>query len=716
MDSNASSCKCNKTPANPPRPALISSRSRHMETALLALLSSVLVPPKSPPPNSTTFSLETLVGTFFTAPRRSSRSIVTRCPSSHIIIPFSSPLVSFLFLALIVPPPQLFPPLATNMAAPTRVNTFQIKRRAHRVSRMGGDASPWNVFNLVWHKRSQTWDGSAAEAQTGRNPTLDDDDQETVSPVERCQTAPISTTDYPQENGHATTKGPEFESTQSNGDAVAASSADPNPSNGMRKRKTTPTSADKDDEKPKKEHRMFKDVQPKEPFTFANQIQRTLLNSWINVLLIAAPVGIILGAIPNMNDYAIFVVNFIAIIPLAAMLSFATEEIALRTGETLGGLLNASFGNAVELIVAIIALVKGEIIIVQTSLIGSILSNLLLVMGMCFFFGGLRRPEQFFNTTVAQTATSLLALAIASIIIPTVFDAQTDVPASDTAALSRGTSVILLFVYGSYLFFQLKTHQAVFAEESKKVPIQRSKDALEDGAIKKKLVSTGLMHVPGHNADGGSNNERLRSMLDADLSDDEDEAEEPQLSFAVAIATLVGSTVLIAFCAEFLVDSIDYVTTQGGIKQEFLGLVLLPIVGNAAEHATAVTVAIKDKMDLAIGVAVGSSMQIALFVIPLLVIIGWGMGVDTMDLSFDIFQVAVLFVSVLLVNYLIADGKSHWLEGMLLMCLYLIIAVCSWCKSPTQLLLDVEHSTKPNSSLPCTRRRERRMRNCDNHS
>lgn len=546
---------------------------------------------------------------------------------------------------------------------------------------MGGDASPWNVFNLVWHKRSQTWDGSAAEAQTGRNPTLDDDDQETVSPVERCQTAPISTTDYPQENGHATGKGAEFESTQSNGDTVAASSADPNLSNGMRQRKTTPTSADKNDEKPKKAHRMFKDVQPKEPFTFANQIQRTLLNSWINVLLIAAPVGIILGAIPNMNDYAIFVVNFIAIIPLAAMLSFATEEIALRTGETLGGLLNASFGNAVELIVAIIALVKGEIIIVQTSLIGSILSNLLLVMGMCFFFGGLKRQEQFFNTTVAQTATSLLALAIASIIIPTVFDAQTDVPASDTAALSRGTSVILLFVYGSYLFFQLKTHQEVFAEESQKVPMRHT---LKDGAIKKGLVNpTRLMHIPGHNEDGGSNNEKLRSILDADLNDDEDE--DPQLSFAVAIATLVGSTVLIAFCAEFLVDSIDYVTTQGGIKQEFLGLILLPIVGNAAEHATAVTVAIKDKMDLAIGVAVGSSMQIALFVIPLLVIIGWGMGVDTMDLSFDIFQVAVLFVSVLLVNYLIADGKSHWLEGMLLMCLYLIIAVCSWCKSFTPL-------------------------------
>jgi Ca2+:H+ antiporter len=130
-----------------------------------------------------------------------------------------------------------------------------------------------------------------------------------------------------------------------------------------------------------------------------------------------------------------------------------------------------------------------------------------------------------------------------------------------------------------------------------------------------------------------------------------------------------------------MADSINYVTAEGGISQEFLDLILLPIVGNAAEHATAVTVAIKDKMDLAIGVAIGSSMQVALFLIPLLVAIGWGMGIDEMGLSFDVFQVAVLFVSVLLVNYLISDGKSHWLEGMLLMSLYITIAVCSWCWS-----------------------------------
>ncbi|KAJ0118043.1 Ca2+ H+ antiporter [Diaporthe amygdali] len=574
-----------------------------------------------------------------------------------------------------------------------KFNAFQIKRQAHAVSR--SDAG-FNPFGHIWNSknRRQTWDG---EAQ--RDINVDDEDIETGSPIEHSQTAPSGTygafghgTDARtskdneaslarQEQEH------ERERPDSSGDTVVASQAPGSDFTAvdtgaqMRNRGRlekepvdSPSTQPADEPKKKKEHRLFKHVQPKEPFTVGNQIQRTLLNSWINVLLVAAPVGIVLGAIPNMNPIAIFVVNFIAIIPLAALLGFATEEIALRTDTNQGR-------NAVELIVAIMALVKGEVVIVQTSLIGSILSNLLLVMGMCFFFGGLRRQEQFFNMTVAQTAASLLALAIAGIIIPTVFDKETELPVSSTAALSRGTAVILLFVYAGYLYFQLKTHHSVFSEESQKVPMKPKKHDLGPAAIKKGLIGpAGLVGMPGHNDESGTNNKKLQQMLNADptIDDDEEDAEDPQLSFAVAMGTLAGSTVLIAFCAEFLVDSIDYVTTQGGISEEFLGLILLPIVGNAAEHATAVTVAIKDKMDLAIGVAVGSSMQVALFLIPLLVIIGWGMGVEDMNLSFDVFQVAVLFVSVLLVNYLIGDGKSHWLEGMLLMCLYVIIAVCSW--------------------------------------
>ncbi|KAK1834353.1 Sodium/calcium exchanger protein-domain-containing protein [Podospora conica] len=430
---------------------------------------------------------------------------------------------------------------------------------------------------------------------------------------------------------------------------------------------------------PKKDRTFFKHITPKEPFTVRNQIRRTLFNSWLNVLLVAAPVGIAINYVPSIGGVAVFIINFIAIIPLAAMLSFATEEIALRTGETLGGLLNATFGNAVELIVAIIALIDKKVVIVQTSLIGSILSNLLLV-GMCFLFGGLRRQEQYFNTTVAQTAASLLALAVAAVIVPTVFDLASDANQGDVASLSRGTSMILLVVYAAYLLFQLKTHSSVFAETSQKV---EARPFRRPGALKEGAIAQGLVHPAGimgaHNP-SVTDQERLRDMVTTNpqANQEEDDEEEPQLHFIVAVATLIISTVIIAFCAEYMVDGIGAVTEGGKVSEEFVGLILLPIVGNAAEHATAVTVAIKDKMDLAIGVAVGSSMQVALFLIPLLVIIGWGMGIENMTLSFDIFQVAVLFVAVLLVNYLIADGKSHWLEGMLLICLYCIIAVCSW--------------------------------------
>lgn len=312
------------------------------------------------------------------------------------------------------------------------------------------------------------------------------------------------------------------------------------------------------------------------------------------------------------------------------------------------------------MIVAIIALAKKEVVVVQTSLIGSILSNLLLVMGMCFFFGGLRREEQFFNMTVAQTAASLLALAIGSIIIPTCFDKfGTTASVADIAALSRGTSIILLVVYMGYLFFQLKTHTVMFNEESKKVAMKPRKHAVPKGAISKGLAKAGGIGagVGRTTVEDRPPNDELINTTAYEEADEEDE--EPQLHILTAWATLAGATAVIGLCAEYMVDSIGAITESGAISVEFVGLILLPIVGNAAEHATAVTVAIKDKMDLAIGVAVGSSMQVSLFLIPLLVVIGWIMGQDAMNLSFDGFQVAVLFVAVLLVNYLIADGKSH---------------------------------------------------------
>lgn len=242
------------------------------------------------------------------------------------------------------------------------VNAFQIKRQAHAVSRRDGNlpSDRWNPFRHVWtqqdNDRRYTWDPERALTQ----PHGDDVDDAGTSPIEHVQTAPASSyRDFGENANGRTSKDHEDGSpvgrTTSNGETAVQSQSTGDSSafdakaEGVHHRKAGKESesrgGDEDDnKKPRKDHRMFKNVQPKTPFTFANQLQRTLLNSWINVLLIAAPVGIALGAIPNMNEYAIFVVNFVAIIPLAAMLSFATEEIALRTGETLGGLLNASFG------------------------------------------------------------------------------------------------------------------------------------------------------------------------------------------------------------------------------------------------------------------------------------------------------------------------------------------------------------------------------------
>ncbi|KAF9639878.1 Sodium/calcium exchanger membrane region [Lasiodiplodia theobromae] len=415
-------------------------------------------------------------------------------------------------------------------------------------------------------------------------------------------------------------------------------------SDGLTRRKTNKTDSD-EEEKPESLNRRTSTKRTKKQpvITPWTQFKHVVFGSWVNILLLAVPAGFAVNY-AHLNGIIVFVINFIAIVPLAGMLSYATEELALHIGETLGGLLNASFGNAVELIVGIQALVKRELTIVKTSLIGSMLSNLLLVMGMCFFLGGVSRVEQHFNVTVAQTSASLLALAVASLIIPTVFrmwvepkDEVADLV--DTDALSRGTSVILLFVYGCYLLFQLKTHVVMYNEPSKKVE-KRTKEVK-----------------------AGSTNMGLAGIGAA----------------AAALVALAISTVLVAFCSEFMVDNISSVAGDGkGLSETFLGLILLPIVGNAAEHATAVTVAMKDKMDLSIGVAVGSSTQIALLVLPLTVLIGWIIGIDEMNLSFDGFQVAVLFVSVLLVNYLIGDGKSNWLEGMLLMTTYTIIAVAAF--------------------------------------
>lgn len=300
------------------------------------------------------------------------------------------------------------------------------------------------------------------------------------------------------------------------------------------------------------------------------------------------------------------------------------------------------------------ALKNGEIRIVQSSMLGSILSNTLLVLGCCFLAGGIHNTrtgtasaiEQDFNSTVASTMSSLMAVACASLIIPATVrhalhplwyslfchcvsqadhvvkqlysvlansDADSE---ANILILSHGTAIVLLILYVLYLVFQLRTHSTLFEAER-----------------------------------------------DAELAaDDDTETDEVHMSPWAAGVILVVITILVAVCAEYLVDSIDSIVATAHISKTFIGLILLPIVGNAAEHVTAIVVAVKDKMDLAMGVAIGSSMQIALLVTPFLVILGWIMG-QPMTLHFETFETVIFFLSVWVVTYVIADGKSNYLEG-----------------------------------------------------
>ncbi|KAJ3543575.1 hypothetical protein NM208_g3507 [Fusarium decemcellulare] len=369
----------------------------------------------------------------------------------------------------------------------------------------------------------------------------------------------------------------------------------------------------------------------------------TLMSNYVNVLLPFVPLGIVAGVL-GWSPVAVFSLNFIAIIPLAAVLTFATEEISIPLGETLGGLLNASFGNAVELIVSIVALKKNQVEVVQSSMLGSILSNLLLVMGTSFVLGSLFNMkddsgngiEQTFTSAMAQTTCSLLALSTASMIIPatlySVLDNSEQHDKTETIIWhSRGTAIILLILYALYLCFQLRTHKNLFSEASGETP----------------------------NPDDG-----------------EDEPESIMSPWSAA-AVLIAVTVVISFCADYLVDSIDSITRDGHISKTFIGLILIPIVGNAAEHATACVMAARNKMDLATGVAIGSSIQIALLVTPLLVVLGWAIDVP-MGLNFNMLETIVFAVSVLVVTGTVQDGKSNYLEGAMLTGLYLIIALTFW--------------------------------------
>jgi Ca2+:H+ antiporter len=342
------------------------------------------------------------------------------------------------------------------------------------------------------------------------------------------------------------------------------------------------------------------------------------------VLLLFIPISLTAHFL-GWGDLIVFITAALAILPLAAWMGTATEEIAVVVGPGIGGFLNATFGNATELIIALVALNAGLIDVVKASITGSIISNLLLVMGLSMLLGGIRYKEQTFESVIARVNASSMNLAVIAILLPTAMN-YTSIGISEKTVqnLSLAVAVVLILVYGLTLLFSMKTHAY--------------------------LYEVGV----------------------ADIEEEEEAVVHKKPNVWLWSGVLLVCTLLVAFESELLVGSLEVATSQLGLSALFTGVILVPIIGNAAEHATAVTVAMKNKMDLAMSVAVGSSMQIALFVAPVLVIAGWVIG-QPMDLDFNPFELVAVAVSVLIANSISSDGKSNWLEGTLLLAAYTVL-------------------------------------------
>ena len=354
----------------------------------------------------------------------------------------------------------------------------------------------------------------------------------------------------------------------------------------------------------------------------------------LNILLLAVPVTCYFAYIAEDQSLAFFS-SLVAIMPLAFLMGRATEEIALYTSESLGGLLNATFGNAAEMIIALLAiyaasqadtstlegLATEELMVglVQASLIGSILGNLLLVMGLAFLWGGINFSEQKFSDSQVSSNGSLMLLAMIVLIIPTVFNSTVGGTEGEEGVeqLSHIAAIVLLLLYGLFLYFQFKSHVDLFATET-------------------------------HHH------------------------EAPEMTKKDAIILLVVATILVSWMAEILVHSVEYAADDMGLPHLFIGVILLPLFGNAAEHFTAVVVAGKDKMDLSFAISMGSSTQIAVFVAPVMILVAWAMNVP-LTFEFGMLETVAAFLSVLIVNVIAADGKSNWLEGALLLGTYIVL-------------------------------------------
>ncbi len=354
-------------------------------------------------------------------------------------------------------------------------------------------------------------------------------------------------------------------------------------------------------------------------------------------LLVFVPVALVLEYVTHGGAVAVFVTSGLAIIPLAGLMGRATEQLADRLGEGIGGLLNATFGNAAELIIAGLALHAGYHDLVKASITGSIIGNVLLVFGLSALAGGIRYRKQTFNRTAASLGGTLLVLSAIGLVVPAIFHmaalgtlqaGAAAGPASGPVAHELELSVeiagVLMATYLLYLLFTLRTHRDLYAG--------------------------GTEERAGHAAAAG-------------------------VSTGRSVGLLVGATIGVAVMAELLVGAAEVTAQALGWSEIFIGVILVAIIGNAAEHSTAVLMALHDKMDAAVNIAVGSSIQIALFVGPLLVFLSYAVGPRPMDLLFTPFEVLAVVLSAGIMALVAHDGETHWMEGVQLLAVYAILGL-----------------------------------------
>lgn len=348
-------------------------------------------------------------------------------------------------------------------------------------------------------------------------------------------------------------------------------------------------------------------------------------------LLVFVPVVFVVERMRPESHTLLFVLSVLAIVPLAALLSLATESVAAKTGDMIGGLLNATLGNLTELVIALAALRAGEHMLVKASIAGSIVTNALFMLGASFFVGGMKYHVQKFNRISARFQAGLLFLASIALLVPSAVS-KVDAHAAPglVQTLSFTLSVILISTYGLAMLFSLRTHREFFASESSKDPAEH----------------------------------------------------EGTWPVRLAVGTLAGVTVMVALVSEIFVESVQEAAASFGMSPAFVGFIVVALVGGAAEMLSAFSAALKDRLDLSIGIALGSASQIALFVAPLLVLLSYVLGETPLDLQFWPGSIVMVLISTLAATLLTNSGRSAWFVGALTLMVYLIFAVTLYLLPP----------------------------------